>query len=1247
MYRYLPILLILFLAAFKGSENTGSDVQVIWNDASYLPFSNHQVPVFNFEGAVYPDEEPYLPLYTRMHKQEANRKLRFSLERPVFRKWEGDPDKISSQGLGESIDLQVVYKKSGNEQYAELAFVPIIQKDGQIFLLEKFSLRLTEEHAVVNQVGAVSWKSSSVLATDKWIKVRTRQKGIHKITYDNLRAWGFPNPSVVNVYGHGGLQLPESLDVQPVDDLVKARSWHGKDSAGKDCLFFYATGNVTWQWDSGLKTFRHSVNVYAREGFYFLSQQGNSAHVVTQVPETDAVPTHTVQSFDDYARFESESVNLIQSGKQWLGERLLRNTSRNVSVVTPEPVPATAASVLVNAVGRSSGASFLDVSVNGIKQIALSFNQVNMEDETSLHADERRRLYSVAVQNNKLDFTFSYAAGNNLSYAWLDYVAVNWHRQLKLTGDELYFRDTGSVGPSAVVRFEIESAVAGTRVFDLTDQTDIYEVPASLQGTRLIFTRPASNLREYVVFKPLGAFPEAELVGDVPSQNLHALGVPDFLIITHPDFTQASEVMADFHRSQDGMAVEVVTTTQVFNEFGSGSPDATAIRNFIRMMYDRSRKIKYVMLVGDGSYDNRNIDGTNRAFVPTFQSDNSLLPTASFVSDDYFVILDPGESVYNGTVDLGIGRLPVSTRYEADIVARKILQYHNREALGFWRNVVCFIGDDGDGGLHMNDSESLANMVNTSHREFQTEKIYFDAYPVSSTPAGRRYPDVTEAITRRVKEGVLVLNYVGHANDRWLADERVLDVSIINSWTNSQKLPIFVTATCEFSRFDANENSAGEYILLNPNGGGIGLFSTTRVVYAYSNFLLSQNFYRYVFEKDSNGENFRMGDVMRLAKINTINTLNKRNFTLLANPALRLSYPRYHVETITVNGRSVESHADTLGALSRITITGMITDHSGNKLTGFNGTITPVVYDKAQMMQTLGNSGQTKVSYKVQNRIIYQGSASVSRGDFSFSFVVPKDISYSIGEGKILYYAEDGKDDAHGAFEGFYIGGSSAPHVVDNKGPDVDLYLDDTSFKPGGKTGRNPLLIAEVFDVNGINTVGSGIGHDITAVLNDDYSQVYVLNDYYRAVKDDYTRGTIEFPLRNLALGPHTLKLKVWDVANNSTEAEIDFIVTGDFYIEHVVNYPNPVTGHTYFTFTHNQPDATLQTLIEIFDITGRRIDMMQVTNTSGGKNSAPVRWDMGERGVLLRNGIYPYRVTIRSREGELTSASGKMVVNR
>ena len=440
---------------------------------------------------------------------------------------------------------------------------------------------------------------------------------------------------------------------------------------------------------------------------------------------------------------------------------------------------------------------------------------------------------------------------------------------------------------------------------------------------------------------------------------------------------------------------------------------------------------------------------------------------------------------------------------------------------------------------------------------------------------------------------------------------------------------------------------AGEYVLFNPSGGGIGLFSTTRLVFAYSNFLLSRSFYNFVFEKDENGNHYRMGDIMRLAKINTINTTNKRNFSLLADPALKLSYPQNKVTTTTINQQSATGTPDTIGALQKITISGYVADNLGNRLDNFSGEITPTVYDKAIIMETLGNGGHNPMDFKVQENVIYKGLASVTNGDFSFSFVVPKDISYSLGEGKVVYYADNNLIDAHGAFENFVIGGTSGSQISDNQGPQVQLFMDSQDFVSGSNTSKNPTMLAFLSDENGINTVGTGIGHDITAVLDDDYSNVLVLNNFYQANTDDYTSGTILYPLRNLSIGKHSLKLKAWDVANNSTEVEIEFVVSGEFFISEVGNYPNPVNDYTFFTFDHNQSDVTLDAIFEVFDQSGRRIDYFARQIGSNGISSNPVRWDLSESRIQLRSGIYIYKITAQNNDGVIATKSGKMIVAR
>jgi hypothetical protein len=630
--------------------------------------------------------------------------------------------------------------------------------------------------------------------------------------------------------------------------------------------------------------------------------------------------------------------------------------------------------------------------------------------------------------------------------------------------------------------------------------------------------------------------------------------------------------------------------------------------------------------------------------LPTFQSENSLSPTESFVTDDFFVFLDENEGGSQGIVDLGIGRIPANTQDDAEAVITKIKNYYKQESFGNWRNVVTFIGDDGDYNTHMSQAENLASSVNKSYPGFFADKIYFDAYNQLSTSGGEKYPDVTAAINSRVKQGTLVMNYTGHANEKSLADEGVLNIGIINTWSNFNRLPIFVTATCEFSRFDADETSAGETILFNPQGGGVGLFSTTRLVYSGANFVLNDKFFQYIFEKDEQGNNLRLGDVMQKAKAAANTGTNQLNFTLLADPAMRLANPNYQVKTTSIDGKDVETQVDTIRTLSVVTVKGFVADNKGAKLTSFNGEIIPTVYDKALQVETLGNSGETPMSYTVQNNIIYKGLASVKNGEFEFSFFVPKDISYKVDKGKILYYAYNETADAQGYFDGFYVGGSSNNTIADSNGPDVELFLNSDTFKDGEEVSASSVLIANISDATGINTSGTGIGHDITAVLDDDYSNIMVLNDYFQADKDKYTSGKIIFPLTDLEEGEHVIKLKVWDVLNNSSEVEIRFVVKDDFRIESVSCYPNPMQEQTKFIFTHNQPDETFDVNLEVFSSSGTLVDLFQTKVGSSGTESLPFTWTPADRQVKMTTGVYVYRLTMTTNDGKIGSGSGRLV---
>ena len=1146
-------------------------------------------------------------------------------------------DKVDTIGIGAKKNFPLQFEGS-----------ILVDQTGLPYWFESFELNSPSADVAIENA-PYSWKTNSVLNSGKWVKIKTKDRGIFKVTYDQIKQWGFTNPDQVAMYGNGGYMLPTLNRELRFDDLMPYPVLKGKDNAGKDCLFFFSSGNIQMNQDLTTGTFSHQQNYYTTETYFYLTDLG-TLKTIGKTAEVTGDAGRKVLSFPNYAFYEKESINLISSGSQWFGERFSQGSTQTINIPLENPDPTKSAIISVSAAGRTSTASNMDVLMNGKSLVNLQFGAY-IEYE---FARKAVKTASATLTERNIQLKLTHQGGNSSSEAWLDYISVNYQSLLIMNADVYAFRGSGVDGQILISEFVLDNAVASTRIFDVTDYVNTFEVPAYYADGQLKFKANSGLTREYMAFNPSGTLPSAELVGPVANQDLHATELSELIIVSNPALLKAANEVADFHRSSDQMTVHVVTPETIYNEFSGGLPDPAGLRNYFRMCYEQGKQsgkntLKYILLMGDGSFDNRNILGKNYNLLPTFQSDNSLSETESFVTDDFYAFMDENEGGYYGTVDLGIGRIPARTIEEAEIVLDKIKNYQTKESMGNWRNVVTFIADDGnvaDGytTIHTDQAESLARYVNKTYPAFFTERIYFDTYRRVMTAGGEKYPDVNAAIDSRVKRGTLIMNYTGHGNAKGLADESVIDITGINSWDNYNRLAIFVTATCEFSRFDDNETSAGEYVLFNPIGAGVGLFSTTRLVYSGANFVLNSKFFKYIFEKDQQGNNLRLGDVMRLAKAAANTGINQLNFTLLADPALRLANPNNQIITTSINGNDVRIETDTLNTLSVVTIKGYVANSQGVKLISFNGEITPTVYDKAMQVNTLGNAGQETTSFTLQNNIIYKGLASVKNGEFEFSFFVPKEISYKLGKGKILYYANNESVDAQGYFDNFYLGGSSNSSIVDTKGPEIDLYMNSESFKDGGTVSASSVLLANINDDNGINTSGIGIGHDITAILDEDDSNILNLNDFFQTDMDSYTSGKIVFPLTKLSEGEHVLKIKVWDVFNNSSEKEIRFVVKDDFRIETVSSYPNPMQGETRFVFTHNQPDETFDVELEVFQSNGSRIDLVKKKIGSQGIESLPLEWIPAERQIKMKPGVYIYRISATTKDGKKSSGSGRLV---
>lgn len=1110
---------------------------------------------------------------------------------------------------------------------------------------------------------------TSLLSSGNWFKIGVKTNGIHKLSYEKLVEIGISNPANAKLYGAGAILLPEDYSAGSYDDLLQVPVYVSKGSdqifGPGDYILFYAHGTSAWNYSGKEEFFTHELHPYSTMGYYFLTESAGSPAVPSTEELSNATAEQVVDSYDLLAFHEDEKYNLLRSGREWYGDNYEITLSGAYpfnlkGLLFSEPLK-----IKVTAAVRSNEESTILVRANSSSLGSLPFGTVNLSSYTSTYAIENSELFNYSSNREVNTIEVEYLKPNSNSEAWLNHIIINGRARLKMQGDELIFRDIRSVKYGTISEFRISSAGTNTVVWNISDPHQPKNVPLSFSGTTASFKLNTDVLKEFIAFNPGGSFPEPETTGSglglVANQNLHGTAPPDMLIIYSEEFEEQAERLANHRRENDKLSVLTVTQEMIFNEFSSGTPNISAIRNYLKMYYDNyppDKMTSYLLLFGDGSFDNRDTVSGNPNKIMTYQSANSLVPTSSYVSDDFFGLLDTGEKLHDGMLDIGIGRLPVSTVAEAEMVVDKIIEYDQPETFGEWRNYICLIGDDEDGNIHMRQANSLAVSIEENYPEYNINKLFMDAYPQQTTPTGDLYPDVTRAINDQMNRGALIINYTGHGGVTGLAHEKILDLTNIKAWRNRGKYPLFMTATCEFSRYDEYDTSqkteitsAGEEVLLNSNGGGIALFTTTRLVYSGPNHLLNEKFYEIVFEKKENGECYRLGDIIAFSKNNAGAGINKRNFTLLGDPATSLSFPKNIVVTDSVNSSPInEAALDTLSALDFVTIHGHLEDQKGTKLNTFNGTVIPIVYDKKSNLKTLANDGGSSMEFQLRNNILYKGNVSVKEGQFSFSFYVPKDISYNVGEGKISYYGFSEETDAHGSSNQLTIGGLGDFSGMDTVGPNIRLYMNDSLFKNGGIVNSTPELLVFVEDPFGINTTGNGIGHDITATLNEDRINAIILNEYYVADTDSYSSGSVRYPYDDLPLGKHTIEVRVWDIFNNSATKTIDFIVveSTQMLLENIFTYPNPFSDFTRFNIEHNRPDENLEVVIRIYNMQGNLVSILNTHPDSGGYRINSTTWEgksMG--GATLSEGLYVYKVVVRTESGEEAAGSGRVIIKR
>jgi hypothetical protein len=1117
-----------------------------------------------------------------------------------------------------------------------------------------------------------NYTSTSVLSAGNWFKIAVKEAGIYKVDVAFLNNLGITNPvssSAIRLFGNGGQMLPENNAAARPDDLLENAILisDGGDGVlnGNDYFLFYAPGPDRWIKDSANKKFVHQKNLYSNESFYFITVSGTGKRILPSVNFPSA--NVSINSFDERYFHELDTVNFLSSGKEWYGEEFSnspgRVTSRNFTVNLPGIQTNQPVTVTTDVIGRSIGAfSRFDVRLNNALLYQHNIPPLTGGSFDAVAVPSAQAFETVLTQPAlSLDLVFSPGSVNG--QGWLNWFEFLCKRNLSLQNtNQLLFRDWNSVAPGNVGEFIIQNATASTQVWDVTNPSDVVVMNSNITGSELRFRNDCSRLREYMAFNGNGFFTPVGK-GRVNNQNLHQPQLAQMLIVTHSSLFPEALRLAQHHQQKDNIVSFIADVSQVYNEFASGTPDPTAVRDFVKMFYDRagndsSKRPRYLLLFGDASYDYKERIVNNTNLVPCYESLPALDPLTTYTSDDFFGLLDDNDDINSsfpaGLLDIGIGRIPAKNISEAKAAVDKIISYSSSKSFGPWRNQLTFIADDEDFNTHLNDAEIISSTAFTKAPVFNSSKIYLDAFKQESGTGGSRYPLVNAAINNRIFSGTLIWNYNGHGGFRRLAEEAILDLDMVNTWSNPDKLPLFITATCDFAPYDnPSVNSIGENILLRERTGAIAMMTTTRLVFAFSNRIINNNYLSIAMQPDANGNYLSLGEAVKRVKNFTYQTSgdvnNNRKFTLLGDPALTLAFPLYKIKTTSVNGIPVTSAPDTLKALNRYTITGTVTDLAGNTLSNFNGTAYPSIYDKAQNINTLANDqGSTVTAFRQQQNLIYNGKVKVANGNFSFTFIVPKDINYQLGNGRISYYADDGAKDGNGFTDDIIIGGIGNGVQDDKQGPHIKAFLNDEKFVNGSITNETPVLIIRLADSSGINTVGTGIGHSITAILDNNSQQVFVLNDYYEAELDSYQKGVIRFQLPKMEEGLHSLKIKAWDIFNNSNEYILEFRVVkkGELQLQHVLNYPNPFTTRTSFWFEHNRPGEDLHVTVQVMTVTGRLVKTLSKTINTTGNRSIELEWDgKDDYGDKLARGVYLYRVVVRTADGKRQEKIEKLVI--
>lgn len=1123
-----------------------------------------------------------------------------------------------------------------------------------------FALLLWLLPTTIFSAGAITFAKNSVLASGSWYKIEVSESGICKLTYDEIRKMGFQNPAEIRVFGHGGAVLSENFLSPYVDDLQEVPVY-----AGNNYFLFYAQGPIKWQYNGNRYDF--SFNPYSNSGYYFITDNvGEKKRISLREPtEKEGFGVVEVKTYIDFQYHKKEELNLAKTGKCWYGDKFSQSYSK--SFTFPDFDPNGVATLYFKSTGFSNYPSYTDATIRiGDSSYVKKLEHSLCSGHTM--AQEAEAKFSCTPSSASMSVSLKFNKNFNSDYATIERIIATMPRTLSLKTGTLFFRNPDATSKSTNYQYSISNCSENTEVWDLSDYNNPKKVNTSLENGTLSFLDYNENgVKEFVALNVLSPkHISARLVGKVQNQNLHAEEAVDFVVITHPNFMEGAEEIARLHEEYDEMTTFITTPEKIYNEFSSGTPDATAFRYFLKNLYDKNEKNSfYLLLIGDGSFDNRGLlassSTTINNFMITYQGGNSTDGTKSYVTDDYFAFLadDAGsESNAKTKMSIAVGRIPCTSQEQLNNhIQNKIIPHLENKNYGKWKNRIVLLADDNESSSAYQRfceySDNLAKKVNSYNNAMEVKKIYLDAYNRTTGANGSRYYEVEDLIKEEINNGVMFFNYVGHSSNIGFSAEHIFTQTQAANLFN-KNCGFWYTASCEFSQFDNLTQSAGEDLLLNPNGGAIALVSSARVVFDTRNDNLNQAFFTHLFKRDNSGMPLRIGEVHRLSKQSLANDSNKLSFVLLGDPALRLTYPNNYVVTdsLSIIGGAT---TDTVKALSEMQVYGKIADADNNLIEDFNGTMFVTLYDKEMTLHTKANiySEEEDIikhrhSYTDRPNILFSGQVEVINGKFSFSFKTPKDINYNYGAGRFSYYAYDEENgyEAQGHYEDFVIGGSSDNLEYETEGPAISSYLNSQSFRSGDKVNNSPVLYAIVSDENGINASGAGIGHDITLTLNSSKNPI-ILNNYLTYDKNSYKSGVIKYQMNDLEEGDYTLTIKVWDLLNNSTTQTLHFTVDNNTEpeVEEFIVYPNPARENITLRVVHDRPETIQSFRFLLYNLSGALIFQSDEIESKNDGNLT-LSWDLtNPNGIKIAPGCYAGKVEIKANDEKFSGKTKKIII--